>query len=82
MLDIIRHLLVLALVHMSHIIIKLLNILPLQFCVTFLLIILYNFCKGKAGNRKEMYLGTWDTACPKHETLTLTRDDEVIEILH
>lgn len=83
MLDIICDLLVLPLVHMPDIVVELLNILPLQVCVTFLLIILYNFYKGQPRNRKSiLYLRTWNTACLKHEELTLTRNNKVIEILH
>lgn len=52
MLDVIRHFLGVSLVDMSHKIIKLLNILPLQVSVTFLLIILYNFYKGKPGKQE------------------------------
>lgn len=81
MLDVIRHLSDVSLVHMSHIIIKLLNILPLQVGVAVLLLILYNFYEEKPGKRKSiLYLGAWIKA--KHEEQTFTRDNEVIEILH
>lgn len=43
-LDVVCHLLALSLVQMPDIIIEFFNILPLQVCVTFLLLVLYNLC--------------------------------------
>lgn len=84
MLDIISHLLVVSLVHMPHIVIELLNILPLQVCVTFFLIILYNFYKGKPGKREinPVFKNLDYILHLKYEEQPLTGDNEIIEILH
>lgn len=59
-LDVIDHLPALSLVQMPDVIIEFLDILPLQVCVTFLLLVLYNLCietqQKKVQNSQARYI--------------------------
>lgn len=70
MLDVVRLLLALALVQVPHGVVQLLHVLPLQVCVTFLLIVLYDLYTVREWEKSD----DWELTLPVNIELDLYVD--------